>query len=411
MNDVQVAPASTSTAPLFGLGLDVGGTQCRWALTAGNGDLLAQGVAPGWTALQLGSEAGRNTIAQALQPLAAAVTAAVEAATTAALTAALTVAQTLAQTASQTASQTVAPTAAVTATLATPVATTATEAVTAAPQARIGRLVAGVTGFDPGQHDDLAALLGSVFGLPAPALRLMNDIELACHAAFAPGTGLVLYAGTGAVAAAIDSGGKLHRAGGRGLAIDDAGGGAWIAQQALRAVWRAEDDAPGAWRHSLLARRLFDAMGGTDWAATRAWVYQGPGSDRGTLGRLALEVAAAAQAGDATALAILQAAGSELARPALALLRRLGLRPVALAGRVWALHPAVEASCRSTLAAALPVAPAVQRASRPAHLAAARMAAAALSAAASTGANPAPANSAPVNPAPAKITPSGDARR
>ncbi len=395
MNVDRDAPASTPTAPHFGLGLDVGGTQCRWALTGAHGDLLAQGVAPGWTALQLGSEAGRSAIALALQPVAADVMAAVEAALTASLTAALTAA----------------PTAALTATLATPVATTVTEAVPAAPQALIGRLVAGVTGFDPGQHDALAALLGTVFGPPAPALRLMNDIELACHAAFAPGTGLVLYAGTGAVAAAIDAGGKLHRAGGRGLVIDDAGGGAWIAQQALRAVWRAEDDAPGAWRHSLLARRLFDAIGGTDWAATRAWVYQGPGSDRGTLGRLALEVAAAAQAGDATALAILQAAGSELARPALALLRRLGLRPVALAGRVWALHPAVEASCRSTLAAALPVAPAVQRASRPAHLAAARMAAAALSPAASTGANPAPVNSAPVNPAPAKITPSGDARR
>jgi glucosamine kinase len=231
------------------------------------------------------------------------------------------------------------------------------------------RVVAGLTGLASADGAALQALLAAPFGLGPAAVQPMTDIELACHAAFAPGQGAVVYAGTGSIAAFVAADGQLHRAGGRGAVIDDAGGGHWIACQALRQVWRAEDVAPGAGAHSALGRQLFAVVGGSDWAATRAWVY---GASRGDMGTLALAVAAAAREGDAQALALLQQAGQELARLAHGLHQRFGPLPLALAGRVFDLHPAVEASLR----AALPAGTITHRLATPAHHQAARLAAA-----------------------------------
>jgi glucosamine kinase len=299
----------------------VGGTQTRWALADSSGAPLAADSADGWSALMLHDEAGRSAIAAVLAGIARA----------------------------------------------------------AAAQGRVAAVVAGVTGFDAQQLPALAAQLGAAFGLAPAAVRTLSDIELACHAAFAPGEGYVLYAGTGSVAAFIDAQGELQRAGGRGAVIDDAGGGHWIAREALRAVWRAEDEAPGAWRQSTLAQCLFDTIGGSDWARTRAWVY---GASRGELGTLALAVAAAAEQGDAVAAAILDAAGAELARLALALWRRHGARPVLLAGRVFELHPRIAAAVAAAIGAGLPpdqiaALPLQQRPLHP-QIAAARLAAATL---------------------------------
>jgi len=147
------------------------------------------------------------------------------------------------------------------------------------------------------------------------------------------------------VVAFIDADGLLHRAGGRGVAIDDAGGGYWIAREALRHVWRADDESPGSWRDSPLANALFEQIGGTGWDRTRLYVYEG---DRGDMGKLALAVAKAAGQ-DPVAREILAAAGRELARLALAMARRHGKRPVALTGRAAQLHPLIAESMRAGL--------------------------------------------------------------
>ena len=242
----------------------------------------------------------------------------------------------------------------------------ATLAGIAADAGAVQGVVAGVTGLDAAQQAPLCALAATAFRLAPESVRAMSDIELACRAAFAPGEGYVVYAGTGSIAAFLDADGSLHRAGGRGAVVDDAGGGHWIACQALRAIWRAEDEAPGAWRASALALRVFGQMGGSEWAQPRQWV---DGATRGELGTLALAVAAAAEA-DPAALALLQQAGAELARLARALLKRHGPRPLALAGRVFELHPAVENALRG----ALPASTELRRPSLPAHHAAARLA-------------------------------------
>jgi N-acetylglucosamine kinase-like BadF-type ATPase len=293
----------------LGLGLDAGGTQTRWAVADAEGQVHAEGRAAPLSGQQLASDAGRMQFAATLRAIAQA-------------------------------------------------------------SGPVGAVVAGITAHDAAQGPELDSLLAAAFAIPSTAVQAQSDIELLCRTADAPGDGIVIYAGTGSIAACIDTNGTLQRAGGRGAVIDDAGGGHWIAREALRHIWRAEDEAPGAWTASPLAAEVFARIGGNDWAASRSWVY---GATRGELGTLALAVAAAADE-DPPALAILQAAGTELARLGAALLQRHGLRPVALAGRVFDLHPVVE----NALRAALPQGCSVRRLTRPAHLAAAHRAALAL---------------------------------
>lgn len=301
---------ATAAAPApacgLGLGLDAGGTQTRWAVADSAGHIRAEGSAAPISGQQLGSDAGRAQVEAALRAIAQA----------------------------------------------------------AGP---VDALAAGVTGLAEAQAPVLAGLAAAALQIAPSAVQALSDIEALCRAAFAPGAGIVVYAGTGSVAACIDASGTLQRAGGRGAVIDDAGGGHWIARVALRQIWRAEDESPGAWTTSPLARKVFTQIGGSDWAASRAWVY---GATRGELGTLALAVAAAAEE-DPAALALLQNAGTELARLAAALVHRHSLRPLALAGRVFDLHPAVE----NALRAALPAGCTAHRLTTPAHHAAAHRAA------------------------------------
>lgn len=322
--DIITAGASDA----LGLGLDAGGTRTRWALADAAGQVWAEGAIAPMSGQQLASPEGRRDLVVTLQALARAVSDSLG------------------------------------------LPPRPTLPATALPP-RVRALVAGITGFDSPAMPQWRSLAAQALQWPESQVRALSDIELACAAAFAPGQGVVLVAGTGSIAAHVDAGGLLHRAGGRGAVIDDAGGGHWIARQALRQIWRAEDEQPGSWQASPLARQVFAHIGGSDWAQTRQWVY---GATRGELGTLALAVAQAADS-DVAAAALLQQAGQELARLVLALQHRLhsshGAQPVAITGRVFELHPLVESSLRQALPARLPV----QRLRTPSHHAAARLAA------------------------------------
>ncbi len=278
---------SGARSDVLGLGIDAGGTETRWALVRGSGEIVAEGQVRGFSALQV-SGLERPLVKAALEELARAV---------------LAVGQPL-------------------------------------------RAHAGLTGFG-GESETLRELVAEPLGLAVDTVTVGSDIEAAYLDLFAPGEGYVVYAGTGSVAAFIDEGRVLHRAGGRGVIIDDAGGGYWIAREALRHVWRAEDEQPGSWRSSALASELFAMMGGSDYAHTRRHVYEGT---RGDVGRLALAVAQSADR-DPQASAILHAAGGELARLARIMLSRFGPRPVALTGRAAGLHPIIAESMRAALPA------------------------------------------------------------
>ncbi|WP_226936158.1 BadF/BadG/BcrA/BcrD ATPase family protein [Janthinobacterium sp. GW458P] len=300
--------ASNTDSAVLGLGIDAGGTQTRWALATADGIIVADGAVEGLSALQMSSEAGR---------------------------------------------------AAVHATFAT-----LCKQVLAIGQPRA--VVAGLTGFG-GDDVVLAQTLAALLALDAADVSLGNDIEIAYRDSFEPGEGYLVYAGTGSIAAWIDAEGVFHRAGGRGVLLDDGGGGYWIAREALRHIWRREDEAPGSWQGSPMAGAVFAQLGGSDWSLSRAFMY---GQDRGAIGRLALAVAASADA-DPLALDILQRAGQELARLALALTARHGPRPVVLAGRAAQLHPAIAAAMRAVLPVSLQMEQKVARS----HEAAAKVAA------------------------------------
>jgi N-acetylglucosamine kinase-like BadF-type ATPase len=265
------------------LGIDAGGTETRWALADARGEIVAEGQVRGFSALQIRAQE-RPLVAATLDALAREV-------------------------------------------LAT---------------GRPSHIHAGLTGYG-GDRDAWVALIAGAFGVQAGDVAVGSDIETTYLDVFAPGEGYIVYAGTGSVAAFVDAQGVLHRAGGRGVTVDDAGGGYWIAREALRAVWRGEDEQPGRWRDSPLAAELFAMIGGPDWLATRRYVYEGT---RGDIGKLALAVARAAGR-DAAAMAILRNAGTELARLAMAMVGRFGPRPIALSGRAATLHPVIAESMRA----------------------------------------------------------------
>jgi len=299
---------SQSTPPIeLGLGIDAGGTQTRWALAAPGGAILAEGTVAGLSALQMGSPHGRETVR----------------------------------------------------------ATFAEVAANVLPHGMPSRVQAGLTGFG-GDSELLQRWLAELLHLEPAAVHFCSDMEIAYRASFAPGEGYLVYAGTGSIGAFIDAGGQFHRAGGRGVVLDDGGGGFWIAKEALRHIWRLEDEQPGAWRASPMAQAVFDYVGGDDWACSRQFIY---GQERGAVGKLALAVAATADQ-DPAAATILRKAGGELARLALALIQRFGPRPLAVSGRASELHPSIVAAMRELLPAEL----AFRQTAGGAHYAAARMA-------------------------------------
>jgi glucosamine kinase len=211
---------------------------------------------------------------------------------------------------------------------------------------RVDAIVAGITGLSRGipEARRLQELFAQAFG--TSTVTLMSDIELACRTVFAPGAGILVYAGTGSIAAHVAADGTIMTAGGKGVLIDDSGGGYWIAIRALRAILRAEDTRPGSGWSTPLGQFMTETLGGNDWPIVRQAVY---GRQRGEIGMLAMPVARAATAGDSIALAIMSDAGRELAGLALMLEGRVGHHSTFLTGRAAALHPAIFHGMRDAL--------------------------------------------------------------
>jgi glucosamine kinase len=207
-------------------------------------------------------------------------------------------------------------------------------------------LVGGLTGFGAAAVPDIRALASTALGLHREQVLVTDDIVLAYAAHFQPGQGHLVSAGTGSIGVHVATDGTMTRVGGRGILIDDGGSGSWIALRALDCIYRTLDRTGSFSGMEALAEALFALVGGTEWHDVRQYVY---GGDRGRIGALAVGVARAAEAGDATALDILRQAGAELAELARALRARVGERPVAFIGRVLTLHPAIGDEVRAQL--------------------------------------------------------------
>jgi N-acetylglucosamine kinase-like BadF-type ATPase len=271
------------------LGIDVGGTACRWVLCDAGGKEIARGAASGATG-HVFNPAERERLQNALTAVAAEV-----------------------------------------------------RAVT--PD--LGGVAAGITGFGSVVEAEIKQMLTETFAVAPADLTVIDDIMLAYAAVFAPGEGHLVSAGTGSIGLHLGPETGYVRVGGRGILIDDAGSGSWIALRALDETFRSLDRNGDFRELQSLADELFAITGGSDWHAVRHFVYAG---DRGRIGTLATGVAKAALAGDRMALGILDAAGRELAALAKALVGRTAAKPVRFIGGVLKLHPVVTTAIREELA-------------------------------------------------------------
>src|SRR3954447_26077989 len=152
--------------------------------------------------------------------------------------------------------------------------------------------------------------------LPAASVAVTSDAVLAHAGALGGEPGVVLIAGTGVVAVAIDADGALRTADGWGPWLGDEGGGAWIGASGLRAALRAHDGRGPSTALLEAARARFGDPSG--WPAFA--------HDARMLASFAPDVAAAR--GDAAALAIMSVAAEMLATTA----RAAGGGPVAFVG-------------------------------------------------------------------------------
>ncbi len=189
---------------------------------------------------------------------------------------------------------------------------------------------------------ELAALVRSALAeiLPAP-IDVVGDMQIALEAAFGDGPGVVVIAGTGSIAYARDAQGNTARAGGWGFAIGDEGSAHWIGREAVRTVLQAADETAAD-----ANRRYTAADAGFAVSLMKSWGV----SSLNDLARAANSTPppdfaslfpSVAASQDSLALQIQARAGSELARLACIVIKRLFAAadipsvPVAMTGSVF----------------------------------------------------------------------------
>jgi N-acetylglucosamine kinase-like BadF-type ATPase len=182
-------------------------------------------------------------------------------------------------------------------------------------------------------------------------IEVVGDMQIALAAAFGPGPGVIVIAGTGSIAYGRDAAGRAARAGGWGFAISDEGSAHWIGRSAVRAVLRAADQAgEGETKHDQAegdrawpALRLFRELK-TTWGVDSLEQLARAANANPDFAALFPAVLAAAESGNAVARQVLGQASSELIQLAEIVLRRLfpaqpssvlSAVPMAMAGGVF----------------------------------------------------------------------------
>jgi glucosamine kinase len=170
-------------------------------------------------------------------------------------------------------------------------------------------------------RSELAALVRDILAevLTTPIV-VVGDMEIALNAAFDTGPGVIVIAGTGSIAYGRNSAGATARAGGWGFAVGDEGSAHWIGRAAVNAVLRAADEK-GASAAGDQEKSLAEAL-------SKVWRVESiielarrananPPPDFAAL------FPAVARSSDELARQVLMHAGSELARIAALVMRRL----------------------------------------------------------------------------------------
>jgi N-acetylglucosamine kinase-like BadF-type ATPase len=167
----------------------------------------------------------------------------------------------------------------------------------------------------------------------APALgsrpqSILNDVDAAQIGAFMGGPGILILSGTGSMAWARDAQGRSHRVGGWGDVVGDEGSGFWIGHRVLGLVSQSLDGRapPSGLVDAQFDQLDLDRANPSD--AIESWVSRLAHS-RSAIAALAPLATRLAEAGDAAARSIVDAAAEELARHVRAMERKIG------AGAAW----------------------------------------------------------------------------
>ena len=165
-------------------------------------------------------------------------------------------------------------------------------------------------------------------------IEVVGDMVIALQAAFGDGPGVMVIAGTGSMAYGRNASGNTLRAGGWGFSIFDEGSGHWIGRSAIAAIMRDYDETGE--ENSALWDSVKKYWGQTTREQLVLTANSSPSPD---FAGLLPAVLFAADSGDTLARSILTQAGTELARLARIVIRRLfsdgDKVPVAMTGGVF----------------------------------------------------------------------------
>jgi N-acetylglucosamine kinase-like BadF-type ATPase len=157
--------------------------------------------------------------------------------------------------------------------------------------------------------------------LDAEEIIVDNDAVAGLAAATGQLYGVVIIAGTGSIAVAVDREGRRARSGGWGYRIGDEGSGQWIGRLGLAAAARAHDGRGGP---TALVARALEHFSIETVDEIRSVLYRQPTNNR-DIADFCVQVVAAAWEGDEVAMDIIGQAGRELALAAWAAARSLGM--------------------------------------------------------------------------------------
>jgi N-acetylglucosamine kinase-like BadF-type ATPase len=187
-----------------------------------------------------------------------------------------------------------------------------------------------------GRESDRDLLLPAIreLGL-AERIILEHDAAIALAGATACQPGVVVLAGTGAMAFGMNSSGETRRAGGWGNVLADEGSAYYIGRRALAAACRAYD---GRGQETALVSKLMEHFGLDNFTDIVRKIYREEASPQ-KIASLAPLVSQSAEAGDRIAAEILKDAAEELALAARAVIKGLNMEDeefqVAASGSVF----------------------------------------------------------------------------
>ena len=182
--------------------------------------------------------------------------------------------------------------------------------------AQVERTCVGLAGAGRPEISNLVRRL--LAELVSGEIDVVGDMVIALQAAFGTGPGVMVIAGTGSMAYGRDASGNTLRAGGWGFSIFDEGSGHWIGRSAVAAIMRDYDETGE--ENSVLMNSVKKFWG----LATREQVVLAANaSPSPDFAALLPAILLAADSGDALARSILTQAGTELARLAKIVIRRL----------------------------------------------------------------------------------------